>query len=84
MFGQPYDRSSHFEQAFPHRGTDIDQNLFDSSANTGMPQGQNNFMTQFENPSNIDNLLKGTEYDIFGQADRPSLNNQLFGLRGDD
>lgn len=40
-------------------------------------------MTQFEDPSNIDNFLKGTEYDIFGQADRPSLNNQLFGLRDD-
>ncbi len=40
-------------------------------------------MTKFDESSNIENFLKGTEYDIFGQADRPSLNNHLFGLNND-
>jgi len=44
-----------------------------------MPENQDDFMRQIEDPANYDNFLKGTEYDIFGQADSQNIHTQLFG-----
>ena len=80
LFGNPFNRAAHFESSYDHERPEMTNNFFRSSASKGMPENQDDdFMTQIEDPANYDNFLKGTEYDIFGQADRQNIHAQLFG-----
>lgn len=45
--------------------------MFEGDANKVMKDKMVDPLSHFDGPSNFDNFLKGTEYDIFGQADRP-------------